>query len=75
MKFITKASYAGVEWGGPKSDWYYFYWWNWLSAKYRYWGYQQDWYDGPIYHFGFWFFNWSWSFPLWSRFFYRKDAA
>jgi len=74
MKFKLRRSYAGVEWGGPKADWYYFYWWNWLHADYRYVGYQQDWYDGPIYHFGFWFFNWSWSFPLWSRFFYRKDT-
>lgn len=22
----------------------------------RYWGYRLDWYDGPIYTFGFWFF-------------------
>jgi hypothetical protein len=66
-----KIRQDSVQWGGPKSDWYYFYWWNWLSPKYRYFGYGQEWYDGPIYHFGFWFFNWSWHFPLWDKLFHK----
>lgn len=57
----------GAEWGPHR--WYYFYWWNWLPKHLRYWGYEVDWYDGPIYSFGFWFINWSWSFPLWIRIF------
>lgn len=40
---------------------YYFYWWNWLQPKDRYWGFGEFWYDQPHRHFGFWFFNWSWS--------------
>lgn len=56
-----------VSWGGPKGDWYWFYWWNWLPKKYRYLGYDKYWYDGPLYHFGFWFFNWSWNYnPFWK---------
>ncbi len=32
---------------------------GWLSPRggNRYWGYREDWYDGPIYSFGFWYFN------------------
>lgn len=30
---------------------------NWLDPKYRFWGRQYDYYDGPIYSLGFWFFN------------------
>lgn len=55
-----------LSFGGPDADWYWFYWWNWLKPKYRYFGFQSDWYDGPIYHFGFWFCNWSWNYnPFW----------
>lgn len=54
----------GVNWGGPKDDWYWFYWWNWLPKNLRYFGYAQDWYDGPISSFGFWIFNWTWCFPI-----------
>jgi hypothetical protein len=34
-------------------------WWlfNWLPREARYWGYSKDWYNGPIYSFGFWYFN------------------
>lgn len=56
----------GIEWGGPDSDWYYFYWWNWLERKHRYIGYQCIWYDCPHASFGFWFFNWSWS-TRWTK--------
>lgn len=56
----------GVEWGGPDNDWWYFYWWNWLPKKLRYFGRDDIWYDGPHASFGFWFINWSWSTP-WTR--------
>lgn len=26
----------------------------------RFWGYRQDYYDGPIGTFGLWFFQWAW---------------
>lgn len=32
-------------------------WFNWLPREYRYVGLIETWYDGPIYSFGFWFFN------------------
>lgn len=51
----------GVTWGGPQDDWYWFYWWNWLPDHLRYFGYCQDWYDGPLSSFGFWFINWTWT--------------
>lgn len=63
----------GIEWGGPDSDWYYFYWWNWLPKKVRFFGYEQIWWDGPHYTFGFWYFNISWSTYFWNKFFYNKD--
>lgn len=31
--------------------------WNLLPKELRYWGYKQDWYDGPVPCFGFWFFH------------------
>jgi hypothetical protein len=63
---MAKFYKNGIEWGGPNEDWYYFYWWNWLSKGHRYVGYVQDWYDNPFSHIGFWFFNWSWFMP-WTR--------
>lgn len=45
---------------------HYFCWWNWLDKDIRYWGFEQDWYDGPLSSFGFWFFNWSWDTP-WTK--------
>lgn len=34
-------------------------WWvfNWLAPEDRFFGYQQDYYDGNIHLFGFWWFN------------------
>lgn len=61
---MAKFTLTSVTWGGPDDDWYWFYWWNFLPKKYRYFGYCQDWYDGPFSHIGFWFFNWSWTFPF-----------
>lgn len=52
---------TGITWGGPNDNWYWFNWWNWLPPHLRYIGYSQDWYDGPISTFGFWFINWSWT--------------
>jgi hypothetical protein len=45
---------------------YYFYWWNPLEKKYRYWGKYDMYYDGIHKTFGFWFFNISWS-TKWSK--------
>lgn len=56
----------GIEWGGPNQDWYWFYWWNWLPKDLRYFGYTQDWYDGPMSSFGLWFINLTWRLP-WTR--------
>jgi hypothetical protein len=36
---------------------------NWLIPKARFWGYREEWYDGPLRTFGFWFFNVGWG--LW----------
>lgn len=30
---------------------------NCLSSEVRYWGYQRDYFDGPVHCFGFWFFH------------------
>jgi hypothetical protein len=65
-----KLGRTGIEWGGPNGDWYWFYWWNPLDQKHRYWGIRQDWHDGPINHIGFWWFNLSWSLP-WTRYYWR----
>lgn len=51
----------GISFGG-KND-YHFFWWNWLPKRLRHFGYVQDWYDGPLSSFGFWFINWTWSLP------------
>jgi len=41
----------------------YVNWWNPISKKYRYWGYQTMTYDAQKHQsFGFWFFNVGWSF-------------
>lgn len=62
---MAKFYKTGVNWGGPEEDhWYHFYWWNWLPPELRYIGYVQDWYDGPMSSFGFWFFNWTWRGPF-----------
>ena len=67
---MVKIRWDGVEWGGPFSNWYYLYWWNWLSKDSRYWGKKNFWYDGPHYSFGLWYTNITWVFP-WSK--YRKE--
>lgn len=58
--FITFGKWHfGFRWrnNGP-----YFYPFNYLRNKeLRYWGYESNWYDGPIHSFGFWFFNASWG--------------
>lgn len=38
---------------------YKFYFWpiNWLPRGHRYLGYRRDWYDGPLFSYGFWWFN------------------
>ena len=74
-KFLKRFIKSGTAFGGSNSDWFWFYWWNWLPRTHRYWGYEEDWHDGQIYHFGFWFFNWSWNFTLTDlyRFYIKKD--
>ena len=67
-----KLKWDGIEWWqsevtlNSESYFYYFYWWNWLPRKYRFWGFDQVYYDGPNNTFGFWFFNISWSTP-WTK--------
>lgn len=65
MRRYFKLRWDGVEWGNEHVP-YYFNWWHWLPKDSRYWGYEYLYYDGPHHSFGFWFVNWSWSFP-WSK--------
>lgn len=58
-----RLRWDGIEWGGPKDDWFYVYWWNWLSKNTRYLGPYCMWYDGPHNSFGLWFTNISWYLP------------
>lgn len=60
-----KLSLDGVMWGGPDSNWYYVYWWNWLERDQRYIGYDGIYYDGMNHSFGLWFTNISWMTPWW----------
>lgn len=63
MKFRGfTISFTHLEWG----DYYWLYWWNWLYPGDRYFGYHQDYYDGPMSGFGMWFFNITWRLP-WTR--------
>lgn len=49
---------------------------NWLEKDHRFWGRRYDYYDGPIYSLGFWYFNmgvmWpgGWDQRLLSAFFW-----
>lgn len=54
----------GIEYD---EGYWYFFWWYWLPKDARYLGYD-TWMCGGYPHasFGFWFFNWSWSFP-WTQ--------
>lgn len=59
MKFKGnwQQKYCGLEIGHKK---FYI---GWMAHKeYRFWGYQVDWHDGPIYTFGLWYIvlNWEW---------------
>jgi len=70
--WACKWSWDGLKYyriyfaGGAYTYLYYVYWWNWLKKEYRYWGYDEFWYDCPHNNFGFWFFNVSWSSP-WTK--------
>jgi hypothetical protein len=56
-----------ISWGGPDGDWWWLYFApNWLPPDCRYFGYTQDWYDGPLSTLGLWWFNFSWRLP-WTR--------
>ena len=67
-----KLSWNGIEWGQSEKTldtgeyFYYFYWWNWLPRKDRFWGFEKICYDGPHNCFGFWFFTISWS-TQWTK--------
>jgi len=63
---MVKLKWDGVEYGGPKGNWYYIYWWNWLKKEYRYFGPEYIYYDGPHRSFGFWYFNVAWS-TQWTK--------
>ncbi|QIG70145.1 hypothetical protein EVB87_045 [Rhizobium phage RHph_N28_1] len=65
--FGVEIAWDGAEWG--PHGWYYIYWWNWLAPKYRYWGYEVMWHDGPHYSFGLWFTNVTWCLDWWMRVF------
>ena len=76
FKNKIKIEDGGIYWGpyGPKykdtkdpKDIYDYAYYihplpNWLTKKYRYWGYHSMYYDGYHHSFGFWYFNISWSF-------------
>ena len=67
MKLYYGKWWFGFEWDKhPTHDIYrkYIYPFNYLENK-RYWGYFEDFYDGPLPSFGFWFFNVSWSLGWW----------
>lgn len=44
---------------------------NWLPKDSRYFGYQNIWYDGPNYSFGFWWWNINWGYD-WCGAYTRK---
>jgi hypothetical protein len=66
MKFYCGKWWFGVEWKKHETyDIYirYFYPFTYIKRKEdRYWGYREDWYDGPLPSFGFWFFLVSWGY-------------
>lgn len=57
MKLNFGKYYFFISWRKQKSSITFF---NYLEKDIRYFGYKQWYYDGPIYTFGFWFFNVSW---------------
>lgn len=68
MKFNCGKWWFGFEW--DKNEKYNIYLkniypFNWLVKDVRYWGYFEDYYDGTLPSFGFWFFNVSWSWGWW----------
>lgn len=66
--WISKFNWARDNYKGhPHRIDYYITWFNWLPKEARFWGLEQDWYDGPHKCFGFWFFNWAWSTP-WTNY-------
>lgn len=65
-------NWFGISWGGPKRDWWHLAFYN-TSKGYRFFGPSWDWYDGPHYFFGFWWFAfywvlpWGWANPDWEK--------
>ena len=58
MKLIGswKAKYIGFE---ANMMAYYV---GWTHPEVRHWGYEQDYYDGPIHRFGLWFIDFHWHY-------------
>lgn len=64
---MLNIDFERIEWGCGSIEEYWIYFApNWLPPGCRYLGYAQDWYDGPISSFGFWWFNICWRLP-WTR--------
>lgn len=63
-----KISWSHIEFGrfGATDNYWWVYWWNPLPKHLRYFGYYQEWYDGPFSSFGLWFTNITWRLP-WTR--------
>lgn len=57
MRVAYGRWFVGVRW---RDDWAWLYPFNRLPPDSRYWGYEVDYYDGPLPTFGLWFFNVSW---------------
>lgn len=57
MTFDYGRWYFGWKWSNGRSWLYPF---NWLEKRYRYWGRQDLFHDGPLPTYGLWFFNISW---------------
>ena len=65
---MLKFTKGAVKWSRRGIDDYYWLYYtpNWLGPRLRYFGYGQEWYDGPFSSFGFWWFNVCWRLP-WTR--------
>lgn len=65
---MLKFKKGAVQWSRRGiADYYWLYYApNWLGPRLRYFGYAQEWYDGPFSSFGFWWFNVCWRLP-WTR--------
>ena len=63
MKLIGswKDKYIGIQ---RKNGMCYYM--NWVLKPYRTWGYQEDYYDGPLKSFYLWFIAFQWHYDRWE---------